>query len=232
MIRAVGGLFAFAVLAGQALLVAQGGSPETQLKAAEQKAEIEGDYRAAIDVYKTVAAGSNRALVAQAMLRMAEAYQKLGQAADAQQLHERLIRDYPEQRQAIEARRRLQPANVARAPVTRLAWSGPETNVEGGVSFDGRSLCYSDADGDVAIRDLGGTGRKVTRTATLRALKRSGWTAERNLGSRECLRRNTGEVTTPTPRRHIVALCAEIALRLTSLASRMTVDWADDPGNG
>jgi hypothetical protein len=66
----------------------------------------------------------------------------------------------------------------------------------------------------------------------LRALKRSGWTAERNLGSRECLRRNTGEVTTPTPRRHIVALCAEIALRLTSLASRMTVDWADDPGNG
>jgi Tol biopolymer transport system component len=62
---------------------------------------VEGDLRAAIEQYKKVAAGSNRALAAQALLRMADAYQKLGDP-QTRAVYAQLARDFPDQRQVVE----------------------------------------------------------------------------------------------------------------------------------
>ena len=70
-------------------------SAEVQMKAAQQKAEVEGDLKGAIEAYKKVvaAAGSNRALAAEALVRMADCYEKLGDA-EARNVYERIVRDY------------------------------------------------------------------------------------------------------------------------------------------
>src|SRR5687767_557800 len=79
---------------------------ETLLARAQHKATIEGDLKGAIEEYKKVVAvaGSNRALAAQALLRMAECHQKLGDSA-ARSIYERVIRDYPDQNDAAAAAR-------------------------------------------------------------------------------------------------------------------------------
>ena len=56
---------------------AQGGG-EVALRAAMETETVKGDLRAAIEQYKQIAAGRDRALAAKALLRMAECYQKLG----------------------------------------------------------------------------------------------------------------------------------------------------------
>ena len=66
-----------------------------------QKAEVEGDLKGAIEAYKKVVAnaGANRALAAQALVRMAECYQKLG-GAQARKVFEQVLRDYADQAEA------------------------------------------------------------------------------------------------------------------------------------
>ena len=83
------------------------------LQAAEAKAKVEGDLNAAIKLYKDAEkeAGSSRALVAQALVKMAEAYQKLGDA-EAQKIDQRLVADFSDQKDAIViARARLEPSS-------------------------------------------------------------------------------------------------------------------------
>ena len=76
------GITVVALGAGAMLNAQSPRSADVQMKAAQQKAEVEGDLKGAIEEYKKVvaAAGSNRALAAQALVRMAECYQKLGDA--------------------------------------------------------------------------------------------------------------------------------------------------------
>ena len=70
------------------------GQAEKLLAAADQKATIDGDLKGAIDAYKkaVAAAGANRALAARALLEMADAYRKLGDA-QARQIFERVARE-------------------------------------------------------------------------------------------------------------------------------------------
>src|SRR5688572_1395197 len=81
------------------------------LQAAEAKATIEGDLKAAIKLYRDAEkeAGSNRALVAQALVKMAEIYRALGDG-EAQRIYERVVRDFRDQKEPYAiASRQLAP---------------------------------------------------------------------------------------------------------------------------
>ena len=54
--------------------------PEVALKAAIDKEVVEGDLKAAIGMYRTLAASADRAVAAEALLRMGQCYEKLGAA--------------------------------------------------------------------------------------------------------------------------------------------------------
>ena len=71
---------------------------EKLLAAAEHKATADGDLKGAIEDYKKIVDGaqSNRALAAQALLRMGECYQKLGDT-EATNIYQRLVRDFAAQ---------------------------------------------------------------------------------------------------------------------------------------
>jgi Tol biopolymer transport system component len=113
------------------------------MQAAEAKTKIEGDLNAAIKLYKDAEkeAGSNRSLVAQALLKMAEAYQKLGDA-EAQKIYQRLIRDFADQKESVAlARTRLtispsKGGDHVELSGTDIAWG------DGRVSPDGRYVSY------------------------------------------------------------------------------------------
>jgi len=167
-------LVAAAVLAaGLQTTSAQNAAPGDKLLAsAQHKATVDGDLKGAIEDYKKIvgAAGSNRALAATALLRMAECYQKLGDA-EAQKIYDRLVRDYADQKDAAAtARTRLGAVVVTRNAgiVTRQVWTrSSETNLSR-VSDDGRSIAVTDWDtGDLAVHDLAtGQDRHVTHKGT------------------------------------------------------------------
>jgi Tol biopolymer transport system component len=126
---------------------------------AQHKASVEGDLKGAIEDYKAIVAraGANRALAAGALLRMAEAYQKLGDG-DARRTYERIVRDYADQtevatiaRGRIGATRESENVNTAKA-----VWSGRDVDTLGRVSPDGRFLTYVDFTlaGNLMVRDL------------------------------------------------------------------------------
>ncbi len=83
---------------------------EKRFASAEHKARVEGDLKGAIEEYKRIvaSAGSDRAAAARALLRVAEAYQTLGDA-EARTIHQRIVSDFSDQKDAVViARRQLQ----------------------------------------------------------------------------------------------------------------------------
>ena len=82
-------------------------NPERLLKAAMNTELVDGNLKAAIEQYKKVVESGNRPLAAQALLHIAECYQKLGDA-QARQVFERVVREYADQKKAVAiARERL-----------------------------------------------------------------------------------------------------------------------------
>ncbi len=158
------------------LVTASAQSLEVELQRATQKETVTGDLRAAIEEYRKVAAraGSNRRVAAQALIRMAECHQKLGDA-ESRKIYERVLRDYADQKDAVAlARARLGGAEtVARSRGDRPVWTGPNVDLLGTVSPDGRFLTYVDQvrTGNLVLRDLAaGIDRPLTDNAL-----RSGW---------------------------------------------------------
>jgi Tol biopolymer transport system component len=153
---------------------------ERQFKAAVNTETVDRNCKAAIEQYRQVAAGSNRPLAAQALLRMADCYQRLGDV-QAQQIYQRLITEFRDQRDAAAvARARLgttSSGNRDAGIVTRQLWTGPKVGLraggtpswtQGGVSADGRYLSFVDwsTDGDLALHDFTtGEDRRLTYTA-------------------------------------------------------------------
>jgi Tol biopolymer transport system component len=142
-----------------AVLVARAQSdPEVMLKAAIDREVMDGDIKGAIAAYQQVfaAAGGKGAVAAQALLREAEARQKLGDPG-ARRVYEQIARDYPERPEAATARARVgagSGANQTRGD--RAVWTGPKVDLFGHVSPDGRFISYTDwrAGGPLAVRDL------------------------------------------------------------------------------
>jgi Tol biopolymer transport system component len=158
-----------------AQMEARGQAPRTadaRLKAAMHKEEVEGDLKGAIDDYQRIVdgAGANRTLAAQALVRMAECHQKLGDA-EAKRTFERVVREYADQTDATSvARARLSALDAPRIDPTRTAarqvWSGAGVDNMGGPSPDGRLLSFTDwSTGDLAVRNVAsGTNRHLTDT--------------------------------------------------------------------
>jgi Tol biopolymer transport system component len=161
-----------AVLALPTAVAQKADQAEVQLKAAINKEVVDGDLKAAIELYNKVAQSSNRAAAAHALVRMGQCYERLGDA-EARKAYERVVREFGDQTEmATEARTRLaaiaEPA-TARKPelAVRQVWAGRDADLTGSPSADGRFLATTDwKTGDVAIRDLAsGEMRHVTKTA-------------------------------------------------------------------
>ncbi len=160
------------VTTGGLLLAQAPRSAEAQFKAAQQKEEVEGDLKGAIEEYRKIVAGAgtNRPLAARALVRMAECHQKLGDA-DAQKIYERVVRDYADQKEAAaDARARLatlqSPAPAQASQTVRLVLTGQDAfgSVRGSPSPDGRYLTFLQIGGALAVRDLKeGTSRVLAK---------------------------------------------------------------------
>lgn len=145
---------------------------EVALRAAMDKEMVDGDLKAAIEMYKRIVAnpGGNRVVAAKALLQMGQCYEKLGQA-DARNAYERLVREFADQPEQVGAARdrltflAVTPNRASAAAVTvRKVWSGTGIEFEGEVSPDGRYIAFVDWDtGDLAICDLQtGAKRRLT----------------------------------------------------------------------
>ncbi len=161
------------VTTGGLLLAQAPRSAEAQFKAAQQKEEVEGDLKGAIEEYRKIVAGAgtNRPLAARALVRMAECHQKLGDT-ESRKIYERVVREFADQAEsAATARARLatlqSPAPAQASQTVRLAWSGQDAfgSVRGSPSPDGRHLTFLNIDtGALGVRDLkDGTNRILAR---------------------------------------------------------------------
>lgn len=145
------------------------GRAELALKAAMDKEVIDGDLKSAIAEYKKVVAnaGTNRALAAQALVRMAACHEKLGDG-QARAVYEQIVRDFSDQRDALAVARahlaKTEPPVPAAGMMLRKVWAGARTSPDGSISADGRFLTFTDWEtGDLAVRELStGTDRRLT----------------------------------------------------------------------
>ena len=143
----------------------------TLFQAGEAKAIVHGDLEAAIALYQGVVeeAGSDRALTARALIRIAESYDKLGDSR-AQAVYERLIRDFADRDEARAAKARIvslsRSAGDRSGQTTPPSWvPPPSVSIFSKLSPDGRLLPYlEDRRSGIALmlRDLAaGTARQL-----------------------------------------------------------------------
>ena len=149
-------------------LVAQ--NVEADLQRAVQQETITGDLKAAIDAYGRIAQRAlpaQRAVAAKAFLRLAEAYEKLGDA-QARSVYERVVKELGDQTAAAdEARRRLGAAGGTRPPgvESRLVCAECGNFRFAELSLDGQRITMRSATNPgIALRDM--TTGTVTRVAS------------------------------------------------------------------
>lgn len=131
---------------------------ERQLKAAINTELVDGNLKSAIEQYKKVAQSGVRSLAAQALLHLAEAYEKQGEG-EARKTYERIVKEYGDQ------------ADAAGRASRRLATLGGTTPREGirlsqffkpdksgltllSVSPDGRWAAATDYASQISVVDL------------------------------------------------------------------------------
>lgn len=137
------------------------------------KERVDGRYGDAVALYRQVLKQfpKDRAIAARSLLHIGECMEKQGNA-EARRAYEQLLRDYPDQRDAVEQAKAHVAALVsAAAPAiagmtSRQVWVTSEDTDEGSVSPDGRMLVFPDwSTGDLAFRDLStGEVRRLTHT--------------------------------------------------------------------
>jgi Tol biopolymer transport system component len=150
------------------------------------RTETVGDLKSAIKQYENIVKKYSKdgMVAAQALIHMAESYQKLGDP-EARTIYERVVQEYPDQKDA--AAKALNQLTADRTSVaTKRVWIAPNTGVQlGRISRDGRYIPYADWDatGDLFVHDLvTGDNRRVTNTADVR---RGGEFPEYSLISRD-----------------------------------------------
>jgi Tol biopolymer transport system component len=163
------GIVAAALAASQIILGAQKQRDvELQLKAAMNTELVDGNLKSAIEQYKKVAKSGIRPLAAQALLHMAECYQKLGDA-DARKTYEQVLRDYSDQPEVVSvARARLgAPASGAGIAYRRIWGTAPESGWSlSSISPDGRLVAYIDwVTGHFGVHEFAtGRDRRLTQS--------------------------------------------------------------------
>jgi Tol biopolymer transport system component len=135
------------------------------LQAAEAKVKVEGDLQAALTLYREAEkeAGSNRVLVAQTLVKMAEVYRSVNEA-EALRIYERLVKEFSDQKDALTTARNYLAGRPAPGPLRDRVVASDDLWGDGRISPDGRFISYIDYSGPVQfmVRDLvTGTRRPV-----------------------------------------------------------------------
>jgi Tol biopolymer transport system component len=172
-----------ALAVGLVTLGAQTTTPTDRLFASAQyKENIDGDLKGAISDYKLVVAGAgaNGALAAQALLRMAACYEKLGDPR-ARGTYERILSDFAGRPEASQAQIRLAallekaPPTGAPASSTRAAervMASADLEIVS-MSSDGRALWSSGA--NLTLGDVPGADTRVLVSSS----RTEGWLSAR-----------------------------------------------------
>ena len=145
-------------------------SQNIELQAAIRTETVSRDLRAAIAQYRAIFekyAKSDRAVAAEALLRLAECHRKQGDR-QVESILDRLIREFGEQPAAAEARTRLERlrsgASLPATFASRVLWTVPEgAAIHGKMSPDGRYVPFGNE--DLFLHDLvTGSNRRLTAT--------------------------------------------------------------------
>jgi len=164
----MGAVIAAALLGGTWMFGAdpKASSADVQLQAAIHTEMVDGNFKVAIEKYKKAAQTSDRAVAAQALVRLAECYQKLGDT-ESKKVYERVLREYGEQKGAVAIARAKLGRDAGEADlVIRQVWSGQDVNLDGAPSPDGRYIAFVNwkTRGNLALRDLKtGESRDLTK---------------------------------------------------------------------
>ena len=145
----VGALLAFAPG-----VTAQVGA-EVALRAAIEKETVKGDLKGAIDQYKKLAQGKDRAVAAKALVHMGQCYERLGDA-EARKAYERVVKEFADQKEAVaEARKHLEAktAQAGAGPITRQIEKVGDRHYES-FSKDGRFGAFTYQGARVGLHDL------------------------------------------------------------------------------
>ena len=163
--------FMVLALAGMAALgsAAQDTSPRAALEAAKKTEVVDGNLDLAVRQYRGISEKykNDRSVVAEALMRMADAYRKLGDA-QANSIYKRIVAEFPDQKEiATAARARLDRSGEAVAVQDdRVVARGADiTWGDGRVSGDGSLICYTDWNwtGNLMLHDVAaGTARALT----------------------------------------------------------------------
>jgi Tol biopolymer transport system component len=142
----------FGALLLQAAAVQNPTRPELLLQRAMQKETVDGDPKAAIELYKQVADGKDRALAAKALLRMAELYHKTGDE-QSRKIYQRVVNDYADQKDAVAlAKAALGENGMTAGMNAKLVYTrGPLLSSLAAVFPDGRHLFTSDYDAQLGV---------------------------------------------------------------------------------
>ena len=149
-------------------------SAEQLYKTGLYEEEVGGNLQKAIEIYQDILKQfpDNRGIAAMAQLHIGLCYDKLG-TSEAEKAFQKVLDNYPDQSEAVgEAKRKLALLLKSRALIKtgdaefrlRQVWAGPEVDISGAVSPDGRYLSFVDwKTGDVEIREIStGTNRRLT----------------------------------------------------------------------
>jgi Tol biopolymer transport system component len=138
----------------------QSDSAAAMLRTATDKAQVDGDLNGAVRQYQAIVdrfARTDRAIAVQALLGIADCYQKLGDPA-SKQIYERIVTEFSDQKDAVSIARQHVPAGdtAQGGKGDRSLWSGDKADGYGTISPDGRFLSYTDWEHDATLmlRDL------------------------------------------------------------------------------
>lgn len=163
------------MLVATVVIAQQRKQQEIDLQAAIRTETVKGNLKEAIKQYQTILAkyGNERAVSAQALLHMAECYQKLGDE-QSRNLYEKLVRDYADQKDAA-AKARADLAGVGSATMRRLTHRSETPDISfSQVTPDGQWLGGTDwFNGDLVMVHLA-TG-EIRRLVTAAALDSTRW---------------------------------------------------------
>jgi Tol biopolymer transport system component len=140
---------------------------DVALRAAMETETVKGDLKAAIEQYRVLASGADRAVAAKALVRLGECYQKQGaaQAAEARKTFEKVVREFADQKEAVaEAQHHLSAESGAAdsGVVARQLQKVGDRDYGSAISRDGRYLAYQNQGRVIGVHDLAtGAARMV-----------------------------------------------------------------------
>jgi Tol biopolymer transport system component len=163
------------MLAVLALVVAGQGAnqAEVQLQAAIKAEVFDGNLKVAIERYQEIITTfrSDRPVVAKALVRMGQCYEKLGeaQASEARQAYERVVRDFADQTDAAQEARALLAA-ISRTAVAssreprfrKVAMATGLGYADARLSPDGKEMAFTDRGAVWVVPLASGTGPNTT----------------------------------------------------------------------